>query len=168
MAKEIKLTQGKVAIVDDEDFEYLNQFKWQAHKNGNKFYAVTSLLINNKYRTKMMHRLIANNKNKKMHTDHINGDGLDNRKINLRICTHSQNLMNRGPQANNKTGYKGVCYDKRINKFRATISITGINKNLGCYINPVDAARAYNTAAIKYYCEFAQLNILPEENLLNL
>lgn len=166
--KEIQLTKGKVALVDDEDFEYLNQWKWQANKNGNKFYAVTSLLINGKYKTTFMHRLITNNKNAKMHTDHINGDGLDNRKINLRICTHSQNLMNRGTQANNKTGYKGVSYDKRINKFKATISINGINKNLGSYINPYDAARAYNQAAQKYHGEYAQLNVIPKENLLNL
>ena len=166
--KEIQLTQGKVALVDDDMYEYLNQWKWQVNKNGNKFYAITTLHINGKCKTTFMHRLISNNKNTKMHTDHINGDGLDNRKINLRICTHSQNLMNRGPQANNKTGYKGVSYDKNLNKFRATISINGINKNLGSYINLIDAARTYNAAALKYYGEFAKLNVIPKENLLNL
>ena len=156
--KEIQLTQGKVALVDDDMYEYLNQWKWQVNKNGNKFYAVTSWLINGKYRTINMHRLITNNKNTKMHTDHINGDGLDNRKINLRICTTSQNSMNRGLQINNTTGFKGVNYDKFSNKFRAQIRVNNIYKNLGYYIDPKDAARAYNAAAIKLHGEFANLN----------
>ena len=166
--KEIQLTQGKVALVDDEDYEYLIQWKWQVNKNGNKFYAVTSWLINGKYRTINMHRLITNNKNTKMHTDHINGDGLDNRKINLRICTHSQNAMNRGAQSNNKTGHKGVSYEKKLNKFKVQIRVNKKNITIGYYINLNDAAKAYNSAALKYHGEFAQLNVIPKENLLNL
>lgn len=169
MAKEIQLTQGKVAIVDDSDFEYLNQYKWHALKIGNTFYAARTItVIKNKHKLLLMHRFITNNIDTKMHTDHINGEGLDNRKINLRICTATQNLMNRGVQINNKTGYKGVSYDKKLNKYRAQIRINKVTKNLGYYIDPIDAARVYNTAAIKYYGEFAQLNIIIKKNLLNL
>tara|TARA_R110002126_G_scaffold2337_2_gene13445 strand:+ start:3380 stop:3886 length:507 start_codon:yes stop_codon:yes gene_type:complete len=167
--KEIQLTQGKVALVDDEDYEYLNQWKWYANKFGNIFYAVKNIKIfKGKIRPVLMHRFLSNNKNTKMHTDHINGDGLDNRKINLRICTHSQNLMNRGASINNKTGYKGVSYDKKQNKFKAQIGVNKKNITLLRTNNPIDAARAYNTAAQKYHGEFAQLNVIPEENLLNL
>jgi hypothetical protein len=103
-----------------------------------------------------------------MHTDHINGNGLDNRIINLRICTQSQNLRNRGASINNKTGYKGVSYDKKSNKFKAQIRVNKKNITLLTTNNLIDAARAYNNAAIKYFGEFAQLNVIPKENLLNL
>ena len=156
--KEIQLTQGKVALVDDEDYEYLMQWKWFANKKGSTFYAVRSLHSNNVRKTIFMHRLITNNINTKMQTDHLNGNGLDNRKINLRICTTSQNSMNRGLQINNTTGFKGVNYDKFSNKFRAQIRVNNIYKNLGYYIDPKDAARAYNEAAIKFHGEFANLN----------
>jgi hypothetical protein len=156
--KEIQLTQGKVALVDDEDYEYLMQWKWFANKKGSTFYAVRSLHSNNVRKTIFMHRLITNNINTKMQTDHLNGNGLDNRKINLRICTTSQNSMNRGLQINNTTGFKGVNYDKFSNKFRAQIRVNNIYKNLGYYIDPKDAARAYNAAAIKLHGEFAKLN----------
>tara|TARA_R110000868_G_scaffold146432_1_gene367237 strand:- start:666 stop:1151 length:486 start_codon:yes stop_codon:yes gene_type:complete len=156
--KEIQLTQGKVALVDDEDYDYLMQWKWFANKKGSTFYAVRSLHSNNVRKTIFMHRLITNNINTKMQTDHLNGNGLDNRKINLRICTTSQNSMNRGLQINNTTGFKGVNYDKFSNKFRAQIRVNNIYKNLGYYIDPKDAARAYNEAAIKLHGEFANLN----------
>lgn len=157
--KEIQLTQGKVALVDDEDFDYLYQWKWYACKSGNTFYANRyDKNLNNKKIKIYMHRFITKNINKKMHTDHINRNGLDNRKINLRICTNSQNSSNRGLQINNTTGFKGVYYAKNINKFRAIIVVNRIKKTLGSYIDPIDAARAYNNAAQKYHGEFANLN----------
>ena len=157
MAKEIQLTQGKVAIIDDEDFEYLNQFKWHTVENCNNFYAKTSMK-NNRGKKISMHRLLTKNINTKMHTDHINGNGLDNRKINLRICTHSENLRNRKKNVNNKSGYKGVSLDKNLNKFRCKLYMNGKAIHIGYFINPKDAARAYNDAALKYHGEFAHLN----------
>jgi hypothetical protein len=157
--KEIQLTQGKVALVDDEDYEYLNQWKWYANKLGNKFYAVRNLRINKKYvGSILMHRLVANN-NSKMHTDHCNGDSLDNRKENLRICNASENLMNQKKHLNNKSGYKGVGkYNNNKSKFRSQISCNGKFIHLGYYKTKEDAAKAYNAAAIKYHGEFANLN----------
>ena len=161
MTKEIKLTQGKVALVDDNMFEYLSQWKWYVYKCGNKFYAARNIKISKgKIRLILMHRFITDNKNTKMHTDHINGNGLDNRIINLRICTHSQNSINRGAPINNKTGYKGVSYDKKSNKFKAQIRVNKKNITLLTTNNLIDAARAYNQAAQKYHGEFAKLNIL--------
>jgi hypothetical protein len=159
--KEIQLTQGKVALVDDDMYEYLNQWKWQANKNGNKFYAKRSIKVSQgKQKTISMHRFITKNINPKMHTDHLNGNGLDNRKINLRICTNSQNAMNQSKQINNTSGYKGVSYYKNsINKkWMATIKLNNIKIYLGLFIDPKDAASAYNAAAIKFYGEFAKLN----------
>jgi len=159
MAKEIILTQGKVAIVDDEDFEYLNQFRWFASKKvNNTFYARTNHITNGKWKSVYLHRFILNITDKKQFVDHVNRDALDNRKINLRICTNSQNQMNRSYTVKNLTGYKGVQHDIRINKYRATITFKQKRIWLGHYIDPIDAARAYNAAALKYHGEFANLN----------
>lgn len=161
MAKEIKLTQGKVALVDDADFDYLNQWKWYTHrdpKNG-KFYAVRNYKIcNNKRGRILLHRLIINNTNTKMHTDHCNGNTLDNRKINLRICTASENSANKNKFINNTSGYKGVSWHKVVKKWHASIRKDNINYFLGYFINIKDAAKAYNEAAFKYHKEFSNLN----------
>ena len=111
--KEIQLTQGKVALVDDEDYEYLNQWKWYANEwKGGKLYAVRNVRKNKQYiGYESMHRLLSSNKDKKLVTDHINGNTLDNRKSNLRICTISENTKNRQIQKNNKSGFKGVRYN---------------------------------------------------------
>ena len=155
--KEIQLTQGKVALVDDEDYEYLNQFKWHVNKYGNIFYAYRNIKkLNGKQSSFSMHRTIMN-ANKGCIIDHINQDTLDNRKINLRICTQSQNQMNRNKTIKNKTGYKGVI-QKSNNKFGVQITLNKKIIHIGYYIDPKDAARAYNEAAIKYHGEFANLN----------
>ncbi len=168
MAKEIQLTQGKVALVDDEDYDYLNQFNWHACKIDNTFYAYTNIkLLNGKFTKNPMHRIIMN-PSKGYVIDHVNHCTLDNRKINLRICTVGENIMNRRIQKNNICGYKGVHFCKKNNKYKAEIKANKKKYYLGSYISINDAARAYNYAALKYHGEFAQLNILPEENLLNL
>lgn len=159
MAKEIQLTQGKVAIVDDEDYEYLNQWKWQANQKKNKrFYAWRGKKIDGKYKMIYLHRFILKLTDKKIFVDHANMDTLDNRKINLRICNRSQNAANTDKYKINSFGYKGISYDKRINKFYASITINKKTFYLGVFIDPKDAALAYNIAAIKYHGEFAKLN----------
>lgn len=167
--KEIQLTKGKVALVDDEDFEYLNQWKWQAcQKRNNKYYVGrTDYKVKGKKNRIWMHRLIMK-PFENFIIDHIDGNGLNNQKNNLRICTHSQNLMNRCKNINNTSGYKGVVYNKLDKKYRAKIYFNSKCISLGRYINPIDAARAYNQAAQKYHGEYAQLNVIPKENLLNL
>ena len=158
--KEIQLTQGKVALVDDDMYEYLNQWKWYASGSHGKFYARRNLRINKKYLgCILMHRLIVKNTDSKMHTDHFNGDTLDNRKENLRICTASENLRNRKKHYNNKSGYKGVGkYDNNKLKFRSYITYEKKRVHIGYYNTEKEAARAYNEAAIKYHGEFANLN----------
>ncbi len=148
MAKEIQLTQGKVAIVDDEDFEYLNQWKWYANNNNGKFYVRKRFLLSNgKVSKVLMHRFIMK-PNKDMVIDHLDGNPLNNQKTNLRICTQSENNKNRNCNINNRSGFKGVYWFERAKKWRTHIRNNKKIIYLGCYINIIDAANAYNAAAI--------------------
>ena len=160
MAKEIKLTQGKVAIVDDDMYDYLNQWKWYASKSKNSFYVHRVLKrINGKQIKTSMHRFIMKPE-KGFVIDHLDGNGLNNQKNNLRICTFGQNGMNRGSQSNNKCGFKGVHFFKNTTNKNWIAKICYNRKiiHLGTFIDPIEAARAYNDAALKYHGEFAKLN----------
>jgi hypothetical protein len=161
MAKEIILTQGKVAIVDDEDYEYLNQWKWCLRGTGlGKFYAIRGFSKSKKSNIKgsiSMHRQLMQPKIGFV-IDHLDGNTLNNQKNNLRICTQSQNLNNQKKSISNTSGYKGVSYDKKYKKFIAKIGFNRKNIHIGYFIDVKDAARAYNEAAIKYHGEFANLN----------
>lgn len=148
--KEIPLTKGKVAIVDDDDFERVNQYKW-CYDNGG--YATAS--INGKQQR--MHRFILNAKMGE-HVDHASMDGLDNQRCNIRICNNSQNHANTRLRSDNTTGYKGVSFIKRDKIFQAKIEVNGHHMNLGSFVNPKDAAIAYNKAAKLYFGDFARLN----------
>ena len=151
--KQIELTKNKIALVDDEDFDYLNQFKWYA-LNG-KYVSRAYTMKNGKQRGLLMHRLIMNAP-KEMEIDHINGNGLDNQRDNLRVCKKSENLWNSGKSKNNKSGYKGVCWSKVIKKWRVQIMINGKLIYLGVFKNIKDAAMAYKEASLKYHGKFAK------------
>src|SRR4030095_8449683 len=119
--KKIPLTQGKVAIVDERDNEWLSRFNWHALRSRNHYYAVRSVRRDNgKIHNILMHREILNPPSG-YETDHVNGDGLDNRRANLRIATHRQNQANSGMSANNTSGVKGCYWDKPTKKWRAQI-----------------------------------------------
>jgi hypothetical protein len=153
--KLIPLTQGKFAIVDEEYYKFLNQWKWHLSTQG---YAKRNIRKRkeNKFLTVLMHRLIINTPYY-MQTDHINGNRLDNRKCNLRICTHAQNQYNQNIRKNGKSIYKGVSWQK---PWVASIRIDSKKYNLGAFASEEEAAFAYNKAAIEYYGEFAKLNII--------
>lgn len=153
--KEIQLSKGKSTIVDDDDYEVLNQYKWYCSHG----YAVRDKIINKSRTSYRMHRVIMNCP-ENMQVDHINGNPLDNRKINLRICTKNQNNKNLKKPLTNKTGYKGVSYCKSRKKYCSYISINNKTKPLGRFDTAVEAAKAYNKAASEYYGEFANLNKL--------
>ena len=105
--KKIPLSQGQFSLVDDEDFDILSKFKWYYSKGRNTNYAIAA----NNRKLIRMHRLIMNPK-KGFVIDHINGDGLDNRRENLRICSYSHNSMNSALKKGNKSGIKGVFWSK--------------------------------------------------------
>lgn len=158
---EIQLTKGLVAIVDDEDGPYLSQWKWYAQASRRGFYAARgerqpnggSVLI-------YMHRFI-NRTPDGFVTDHINGDGLDNRKANLRTATFSQNMMNTKPQIGRASPLKGAILDStshNLNKWRANIRVAGRTRYLGRFPTQEEAAAAYARAAEKEYGEFHRTN----------
>ncbi len=160
MIKKIELTQGKVSLVDEEDFEYLNQWKWYAqkdYKNGN-YYAQRHDSQNNK-KIVLMHKEILGVENKKQ-VDHKDGDGLNNQRTNLRPSSHSQNHSNTERYKNNKSGYKGVSWNKHSKKYLAQTSIDGKILVIGYFDSPEDAATAYNTVANQLHGDFTRPNIV--------
>ncbi|MHB8674642.1 MAG: HNH endonuclease [Candidatus Limnocylindrales bacterium] len=149
----IRLTKGYETIIDDED-EWVTKIKCHASDNGHGIiYARTS----NKY-SRFLHRAIIKAPRGKQ-VDHINGNTLDNRRENLRIVTNQQNQFNKKMYRDNKTGFKGVWPQGK--RFYGQIRLNGKKTILGSFETPLDAARAYNEAALKYFGEYARLNILP-------
>ena len=149
MSKQIPLTQGKFAIVDADDYEWLSQWKWCARKGTSAWYAIRN-------GDNRMHRIIINTPSG-MDTDHINGNGLDNRKCNLRMCSRSQHHYNRKPK---KGKYKGVNIGGYTNKWQARITVKGKRISLGYYKTKKDAALAYDNAAKKCCGNYARTNFL--------
>ncbi len=159
MSKTIPLTQGKYAIVDDEDCAWLSQYKWYAHRPGNSFYAVrhSKKSEGKNRRMILMHREILRCPRGKQ-TDHRDGNGLDNRRVNLRICSHQENLYNRRKHKQMTSRYKGVSWHKRDKSWRAQIRDRGKVTHLGCFDNEEDAAQSYNRKATELFKDFAKLN----------
>lgn len=148
----------KMILIDDEDYDKIKDYKWGIVKDRTCFYARRVLRSGKKQVTIKMHRLIMGDCNDNI-IDHINHDGLDNRKSNLRICTHSENLRNCRKQNRNTTSlYKGVYFVKHLNKYCARITLNQVCFYLGVFNNEKQAAEAYNEAAVKYFGDFALLN----------
>lgn len=160
--KQIQLSQGRVALVDDEDFEKLNQYKWCANKIRKTYYATTywGIKKSGSYGHLTMHRLILNITDGKILIDHRDNNGLNNQKKNLRIATTSQNAMNSGANKSGTSKYKGVSRASRGESWQARISKGGKHEYLGYFSNENDAAIAYNKAAIQLHGEFANPNVI--------
>jgi hypothetical protein len=157
--RRIPLTQGKYAIVDPEDFERLNKHKWHAVKSGSTFYAIRCVGPAKRTTYIRMHREILHPPDHLV-VDHINHNGLDNRKANIRPATRAQNNFNRliAKGKNSSSKYKGVSWKKDRKKWRARIHVNGRYKFLGYFKEEKQAAKAYDEAAKKYHGEFASLN----------
>jgi hypothetical protein len=159
--KKIPLTQGEFAIVDDADFDWLNQWKWCLVKGAKTFYANRGVGPAKNRRLVLMHRQILGlSRHDGKCSDHINHNGLDNRRNNLRVCSRQQNNRNRKPYPNelNTSKYKGVCWEKRRNKWRVSINISRKQIHVGAFNDEITAAKKYDIAAKKFFGEFAVLN----------
>lgn len=143
------LTKGKFAIVDDKDYEYLCQWKWWYGAKGYAVTRITGVFT-------LMHRLI-NATPEGLETDHINGDRLDNRRMNLRNATSQQNKFNKPVQSNNGCGVKGVQYRSSTDTWTAQIHVGGRKYYLGVYPTKELAAEAYSKAASELHGEFARV-----------
>ncbi len=158
--KKIKLTQGQFALVDDEDYERVNKYKWTASysKQSNSYVALRGIKKSlGKRKHVLMHRFIMNAPKGRV-VDHIHHNTLDNRKQELRTCTQSQNCMNARKTPSKSSKYKGVSWHKTIKAWFAHIYIDGRNKYIGYYKTENQAALAYNKAALKYFGEYSYLN----------
>jgi hypothetical protein len=156
--REIPLTKGKVALVDDEDYERVMEAgPWQYSDR----YAVGRPY--GKQRIYLHRFILGLTPGDGNEVDHINQDKLDDRKQNLRLCTRSQNNANRGAYRNNTSGYKCVYFDQKRGEYQAYILVNRHKIHLGRFATAKEAARAYDKAAPLYFGEFALLNFPGEE-----
>lgn len=151
--KKIPLSQGKFALVDGADYEFLMKWKWSLNSGyaarAGKFIKKDGSV---KIKIILMHRFIMNT-DKGMICDHISGNSLDNRRVNLRNCTSRENVKNRTKSGG---GYKGLL--PGFGKWRAQITSDKVRYDLGIFDTKEEAAAAYNEAAMRYHGEFASLN----------
>jgi len=161
--KLIPLTKGYEAIVDDEDFEELSRHKWHAKVHGRPgaVYAARYFHRNGKGITERMHRRIMQPA-RGLDVDHVNGNGLDNRRSNLRVCTRSENCANSNGHSDRASRFKGVVA-VHGGVWRAKIEVNYRNIHLGRFATEEEAALAYNAAAVEHFGEFARLNEVTEE-----
>lgn len=168
---EIPLSQGKVAIVDDSDLALVSNYKWHAAKRRTVWYAATVVKAKTRCGITLlyMHKLIFGVD--KGRVDHRNGNGLDNRRSNLRAATRTQNSQNSAKRHSTNgtpppSPYKGVSISRsKRNPWRARIKVERQEIILGYYKTQEEAARAYDAAALKYFGEFARLNFPPPDSL---
>ncbi len=145
--------------MDDEDFDELSKYRWDAHKERFVWYA-TRYQKNGvrEYTRVRMHRQIMGAVSEQI--DHKDGDGLNNQKRNLRFCTNSQNLMNSRTRKDNSSGFKGVTYHRKNKKWRTQLHLDGKSISAGCHATKEQAAMAYNRKAAELFGDFARLNTL--------
>jgi hypothetical protein len=171
--REVHLSQGKVALIDDCDYDAVSRYKWYAKRMSGTYYAARNERVKDKRRTLLMHVFILESTGALV--DHKDGNGLNNTRGNIRVCTVSENTRNRRGNLNASSKYKGVAkFEHKVTRvttsgriikyfylrYAAVIQADGKIIRLGKYKTEVEAAAAYNVAAIKYHKDFARLNNL--------
>lgn len=153
--------ENNEVFIDECDLEIFRKYKWKIQYQKNTRYIYCSTYDGIKVKCILFHRLILNcSHGDKKCVDHIDGNGLNNLRDNLRICTHSENMRNRINNKPHSSIYKGVSWTKLNKKWRASIRINKKYISLGLFINEVDAAKAYNIASEKYHKDFSRINNL--------
>lgn len=157
--KRIPLTRGKFTLIDHGDYSVVSRFKWYAREGANGFYAARQMRIHGGRQSFVyLHRFVLAAPPDR-EVDHINGDTLDNRRVNLRLCDRAGNCRNSRVRSIVKTSrFKGVHLHKLTGKWRAMIHYEGKQMHLGLFHNEIDAAKAYDSAALRYFGEFACIN----------
>lgn len=150
--KYIPLSKGQFAVVDDEDYESLSQFKWCLHSNG---YAKRHEGGRNNRRCIYMHRMVARALESDS-VDHADGNKLNNSRSNLRVCTHQQNCYNTKMHKDNISGKKGVTLIKATGRYMARIQANGKSRHLGVFATPEEASECYAQAAQRLHGEFSK------------
>jgi len=156
---EVRLTQGLIAAVDEADLLLLAGYSWSAMRVRNTWYACAYQRGSHGMGARknvLMHRLLLDAP-KGVQVDHRNGDGLDNRRINLRLASASQNQMNRHASAG-RSQFKGVTWGGRAERWIARTQMDGESRHVGAFADEVEAARAYDSAALDRFGQFAHLN----------
>jgi hypothetical protein len=162
--RKIPLGEGRFTIVEPGDFYRLNNFHWYVSGKGECFYATRATRTEaGKSKTVYLHREIMSPPEGLL-VDHKNGYSLDNRRANLRLATQSQNMQNRRKRKNATSQFLGVHFDKKRSLWTVAIFFEGKSVFLGRFENEIDAAKAYDAAAKKYYGEFARLNF-PQKDM---
>jgi hypothetical protein len=161
MVREIPLTQGYMALVDDEDYDRVSQFKWHARVQRHTVYVGRSVYSGGRHTVMYLHRFILDAP-RGIEVDHTDGDGLNCRRSNLRLADRVLNNGNRAKTVRGSSPYKGVSLNACSGTWRAKIRFQGTNIGLGFFRDPIDAARAYDAAARMYFGEFARVNFAAE------
>jgi AP2 domain len=161
----VELTQGYVTLVDDADFDRVSAHKWCANvdRRRGKVYAYRKTHGPHHKRTSLyLHRELLGVTNPKVRVDHDDGNGLNNQRYNIRVCSTRQNNMNQKKRSDGMSSkYKGVSWHKRDKKFYAAIKIEGKSKFLGAFESERDAAKSYDAAAREHFGDFAVCNFPP-------
>lgn len=151
--KEISLTQGKTALVDDADFDLVNKHRWAARKSRHLFYAQSKI----GGKTVSLHAFLLTPP-LNVDVDHIDGNGLNNQRSNLRICSHMENMANQKRHSDSKSPFKGIWRASNCDRWAAQLVFNGKKVYLGVYKNAADAALAYDKKAKELFGPFARLN----------
>ena len=157
--KEIKLSKGYVALVDDEDYKKVSEYPWHALETPDKtVYAVRNFREEGKCKSWYMHRFILEVTDPEVEVDHKDRNGLNNQRHNIRVTEGNQNHFNMGLRKDNKSGFRGVHWSVAADKWVARITINHKIIHLGVFVDPIEAACAYDMAAVKYHGDFASTN----------
>ena len=146
-------------LIDREDFDTINKFTWFKGRRG---YPIAHLKLEGKKLTRPVHKVILSDVGKDMNIDHINRDRMDNRRSNLRVCSHQENMFNQRKRNTNTSGYIGVAYHKAANKYESYINLDAKKHYLGLYDTAIEAARVRDEYAKRMYGEYAKLNFESE------